>query len=152
MIGKVKILTDNPHSFFLVSIPIFTLIGFIIGNESVEISVNDAFYVIEYIDLIKLVSIVFVVIGAGYWAMKKTNRKLNKWLTLLHISLTFGGIILMTFFFTQLIETNELSKSDDFAHNIGLEVLITITAQIVIVGQLFYPINLLIGVIKKRDK
>ena len=60
-----------------------------------DINVHDTYFVFSQIDLTILISILFGIIGLGYWIMLKTNRKLSKWLNLIHITLTFGGILLI---------------------------------------------------------
>ena len=91
----MKFLINKPHLIFLFSIPIIILFGILNRNEMLDINVHDTYFVFSQIDLTILISILFGIIGIGYWIMLKANRKLSKWLNLIHITLTFGGILLI---------------------------------------------------------
>ena len=86
---------NKPHLIFLISIPLIMLSGFLSSIKDLDINIYDTYYVFSLFHLNTLISIIFVVIGLGYWIMLKANRRLSKWLNLIHIALTFGGIILI---------------------------------------------------------
>ena len=144
-------LTNNTHLLFLISIPILVLLNFIRQHEPLDISIHDTYYVIEQDHLLGFTSIILGLIGLGYWLIQRDNRKLNKWLTLIHCYITFGGLVLILFFSFLFIETNELSKSDDFVHNLTLQELIVVVSLVTFIGQVLFLINLMIG-LKKGHK
>lgn len=140
-------INEKPHLIFLLAIPIITLIGILSGDAMLDINVHDTYYVIAYLHLAILISILFGIIGIGYWIMQKADRKLSKWLNWIHIGLTFGGTlivwILTKFYRTEIME---------FEFNNNLTLIITLIILLVIVGQLIFPINIIYGLIKKKNK
>ena len=137
----------KPHLIFLLSIPILLLIGIFSRNEMLDINIHDTYFVFSQIDLIILISILFGIIGLGYWLLLKANRKLSKWLNLIHISLTFGGILLIwilaQFFRESIMEY-------DFNNNLTLAIYLT--TLFIIFGQIIYLINIINGIIRKQNK
>jgi len=136
-------LIEKPYLLFILSIPIILFSGFLIGDETININIYDTYYVIEYIHLTTLISILFGIIGLGYWIMK--NKKLSKRLNLIHITLTFGGILLIGIlkqFFRESIMEYEFNNK--------LTITIYLIASISIFGQVIYPINILYRLIKKN--
>ena len=140
-------ISNKPHLIFLLSIPLIMLIGFMSGDAVFDINVHDTYYVIAYIHLTTLISILFGIIGLGYWIMLKANRKLSKWLNLVHISLSFGGILLI-WILKQLFRESIMEY--DFNNNLTLAIYLI--ALIAILGQIIYPINIISGIIRKRNK
>jgi heme/copper-type cytochrome/quinol oxidase subunit 1 len=148
----MKVLTDKPHLIFFITIPIIMLIGILSGDSVLDINVHDTYYVITHFHLAILISILFGIIGVGYWIIKKAYGKLSKWLNWIHIGLTFGGII---FIFT-LSQLYREPKTDtilsDFDFNQNLDIITFITLLITIFGQVIYPVNLIRGILKKQKK
>ena len=140
-------LIKNPHLIFLLAIPIIMLIGLLSGDAELDINVHDTYYVIAYLHLAILISILFGIIGIGYWFMLKANRQLSKWLNLTHIGLTFGGPIvvwiLTLFYRTEILE---------YEFNNNLTVIIILIILLIVLGQLIFPINIIYGFIKKKNK
>ena len=79
--------------------------------------------------------------------MLKANRKLSKWLNLIHIALTFGGILLILIL-AQLFRESIM----EYNFNNNLTLAIYSIALIAIFGQIIFPINLINGIMKKRNK
>ncbi|WP_418603005.1 hypothetical protein [Hwangdonia sp.] len=140
-------LIEKPHLIFLLAIPIIMLIGILSGDTMLDINIHDTYYVIAYFHLAILISILFGVIGIGYWIMLKSDRKLSKWLNWTHIGLTFGGTfivwILTKFYRTEIME---------YEFNNNLTLIITLILLLMIIGQLIFPINIIYGLIKKKNK
>lgn len=140
-------LIEKPHLLFLSTIPIILGIGILNGNTVLDINVHDTYYVVAYLHLAVLISILFGIIGIGYWVMQKAGRKLSKWLNWAHLGLTFGGTLLVwvltKFYRTEIME---------YKFNNNLSMVITIVILLIILGQLIFPINIIYGLIKKKDK
>ena len=123
------------------------LIGILSGDTMLDINVHDTYYVIAYLHLAILVSILFVIIGIGYWIMQKAGRKLSKWLNWTHIGLTFGGTlvvwILTKFYRTEIME---------YEFNNNLTLIITLVVLLMIIGQIIFPINIIYGLTKKKKR
>ena len=145
-------LIKKPYLIFWLSIPLIILIGFISGDEPLDINVHDTYFVIYHIHLAILISIIFGIIGFGYWITQKANRKLSKWLNLIHVMLTIGGLLLIWILFQFYRQPEPETLLSDFDYNEKLNISILITALIVIFGQIVYPINIISGIIRKRNK
>ncbi len=139
-------LIEKPHLIFLPAIPIIVLIGILSGDTVLDINVHDTYYVIPYLHLAMLISILFGIIGIGYWIMQKADRKLSEWLNWIHIGLTFGGTlivgILIQFYRTEIME---------YEFNSNLTLIISLIILIVVLGQLVFPVNIIYGLIKKKN-
>lgn len=122
-------------------------IGFFSGDAELDINVHDTYYVIAYVHLIKLISVLFGIIGLGYWIMQKTNKKLSKWMNLTHIGLTFGGSLIILIL-AQLYREEIM----EYEFNNNLTLIITLILLIMILGQIIFPINIIYGIIRKNTK
>ena len=91
----MNIFNNKPHLIFWLSIPLIILIGILSGTETMDVNVHDTYFVFTKYHLSILISTLFGIIGFGYWIMKKANRKLSKWLNWIHITLTFGSLLIM---------------------------------------------------------
>lgn len=140
---KMRIVSHKPHLIFFISIPVIILIGFINGNKMMNVNVYDTYFVFNQIDLGILISILFSIIGFGYWIMHRTNRNLSKRLNFAHIFLTFGGILLIGIL-AQLFRDPGM----DFAFNNYLTLAIYSIALIAILGQGIYILNVVRGIVK----
>ena len=140
-------LFEEPHLIFLLAIPIIILVGILGGDAMLDINVHDTYYVIAYLHLAILISIVFGLIGTGYWLMGKANRKLSKWLNWTHIGLTFVGplvvLILAQFYQRDIME---------YEFNNNLTIVIMVIIILVILGQILFPINIILGLFKRKNK
>ena len=138
-------LIDKPHLPFLIAIPIIILIGIFSGDTILDINVHDTYYVISYLHLSIIISILFVIIGIGYWIMLKANRQLSKWLNWTHIGLTFGGA-LIAWSLTKFYRT----KIMEYQYNSNLTLIITLIILLITIGQVIFPINIIYGLIKNK--
>ena len=143
----MKSLVEKPHLIFLISIPIIVLFGILSRDATLNINVHDTYLVIAHLHFAVLISILFAIIGVGYWIMQKWDRKLSKWLNWTHIGLTFGGSliiwILNKFYRTEIME---------YEFNNNLTLTITLIIVLMTVGQLIFLINIIYGLTKKKNK
>ena len=139
-------LIEKPHFIFLVSIPIIMLMGIFNKATVLDINISDTYYVIDYLYLTILISMLFGLIGIGYWIMQKTNRKLSNRLNWIHTVLTLGGTLLI-WILTKFYQT----EIKEYEFNNNLTSSITLIILLVILGQLIFPINIIYGLIKKKD-
>lgn len=140
-------LIEKPHLVFLLAIPIIILIGILSEDAVFDLNIHDTYFVIAHLHLATLIAILFGIIGIGYWFMQKANRKLSKWLNWIHIGLTFGGTVVV-WILTQFYRT-ELMQ---YEFNNNLTLIITLIILLMILGQLIFPINIIYGLIIKKNK
>ena len=138
---------NKPHLIFWISIPIIILIGILNRNEMLDVNIHDTYFVFSKTDLTIVISFLFAIIGLGYWIILKVNRRLSKWLNLIHITLTFGGILLI-WILAQLFRESIM----EYDFNDNLTLAIYLISLIAIIGQIIYPINIISGIIKNPNK
>lgn len=119
--------------------------GILSGDAILDINVHDTYYVIAYFHLAILISILFGIIGLGYWIMQKAGKKLSKGLNWTHIGLTFGET-LMVWILTQLYRTDFM----EYEFNNILTLVISLIILLMVIGQLIFPINIIYGLIHKK--
>lgn len=142
----MNLLTKRPHIVFLV----FAVITFILGfnaNGGIDINIHDTYFVMSNYHFATLISILFGIIGLIYWIVKKVNGNLSKRLNLIHVALTFGGIFL-------ILILNEFFRKSimEYDFNENLTMVIYLISAVVIFGQIIFPINIIRGIIKTRNK
>ena len=137
----------KPHLIFWISIPVLVLIGILNRKEMLDINIYDTYYVFSKTALIIMISALFGFMGLGYYLMLKAKRKLSKWLNLIHVALTVGGI-LTVWILTQLFRESIM----EYKFNNNLTMVIYALVIITIFAQIIYPINLIGAIIKPRNK
>lgn len=137
----------KPHLIFWISIPVLVLIGFLNRKEMLDINIYDTYYVFSKTALIIMISALFGFMGLGYYLMLKAKRKLSRWLNLIHVALTVGGI-LTVWILTQLFRESIM----EYQFNNNLTMAIYVLVIITIFAQILYPINLIGAILKPRNK
>ncbi len=123
------------------------LIGVLSGDTTLDINVHDTYFIISHLHLSVLISILFGIMGFGYWVIQRSGRKLSKWLNWTHILLTFGGILvvlILSRFYSQ--------KFADYEFNMALTQIINLIILLIIIGQLVFPINIVYGLLRKKKQ
>ena len=128
------------------------------GGYSIEnlllILISTTYFVIQQLHLAILVSLILFMIGIGYWIFYKTNTPLSVSLIQVHLVATFIipiFALITSIFYREFIPGQNFQKMiKDSAFNETIVLIITILILISVIGQIVYPINLSIGIIKKR--
>ena len=124
-------------------VPILLVVGLISGDSLLDINVHDTFYVISHRHLTLLFSVIFGVIGLGYWSVYKLKGRLTKWMTLTHIILTFGGILLTAITSFVLNTFYSSTNLEDIDGMLTANLILWMLISLVLFGQIIFPINLL---------
>ncbi len=140
-------LINKPHLIFLIAIPIVMIVGILFIDATLDINVHDTYFVIAYFHFAALISILFAIIGVGYYLIQKSDRKLSKWLNSTHIGLTFGGTIVVLIL-TQFYREDVMEY--EFNNNLSLSILFVIF--LMVLGQLIFPINIIYGLMNKKSQ
>ena len=143
----MKILINKPHLIFLLAIPIIILAGILSGESTMDFNVHDTYYVISYFHLTVLISILFGIIGIGYWIMQKADRKLSKWMNWIHIGLTLGGVIVVLIL-AQLYRKGIM----EYEFNNNLTFIILLILLLIGIGQIIFLVNTIYGLTKEKIK
>ena len=123
-------------------VPILLVVGLISRDLLLDINVHDTFYVISHRHLTLLFSVIFGVIGLGYWSVYKLKGRLTKWMTLTHIILTFGGILLTAITSFVLNTFYSSTNLEDIDGMLTANLILWMLISLVLFGQIIFPINL----------
>lgn len=127
--------------------------GLIRRQKTLDVNIHDTYFVIEYLQLAILLSLVFAIMGVGYWIFLKTNTPLSQLLVKIHLLITIIAplIALIVSQFYKELDTSQgfqrMVYVTDFNQSVFM--ISAIFIFIGIVGQLLYPINLSVGLIKR---
>ena len=145
--SKMTQIIQKPHLIFFLSIPIIILTGLLSGESTLDINIHDTYFIISYLDISILISIVFAIIGFGYWLMYKAQHKLINGLNFAHIVLTFGSLL-----FTYCISffTKGYSEFPLFDDTPKLALAQSLTALLILLGLFVFLINIVISILKRK--
>ncbi|TCI90758.1 hypothetical protein [Tenacibaculum sp. M341] len=144
---KKKIL--KPYVFVLILIIVTLLFGVYNKEEVIDINIHDTYFVFEGFYFSIFISLIIGLLSLGYWFILKSNRKINSWLTYLHISLTvLGGLLYYKGVISMYADIINLAK-----HHESFEIssiYITVGFFTFLLAQLLYLINLFIALINRK--
>ena len=145
----MKKITQSPHLVFWVLIPVIILIALMGPNKTFDVNIQDTYYVIGLIHVTVIISIIFAVIGFGYWVVTKLNGMLVNKLTLIHSIVTIIGffIIILIPFFLPNIESE--ASSYDFVTLLKFQTIAFWIFSLVVFIQLLYLFNITVALITK---
>ena len=142
----MKVLRKSYILFWITSISIL-IDGFLIQNpESVaDVNVHDTYYVIAHGLISEIFSLIFFILGLGYWILEKLHRDLNQCLTIIHIVGTVGiawlyKIILVGFNF---LELKNLELINEF---------MLISFSLAFLVQPIYIVNIITAIVKPKAR
>lgn len=137
----------KPYLIFLLSIPIVLLIGIFNEESTLTINVHDTYFIIAYLHVAILISILFSILGFGYWLMNKAQYKLNKGLNLAHIILTFGSLSI-TYFISFVIKDHGEFPLYDQTPKLMLAQIVTVL--LILLGLILFFINIGTSILKRK--
>ncbi|WP_299665609.1 hypothetical protein [uncultured Polaribacter sp.] len=91
----VKKIIAKPHLFFFGLVPIFILIAFLSGDETIDINIHATYFIITNYHLYLFSAVFFAMIGINYFSLDWTEKPPNKWLTSIHILLQLIALFLL---------------------------------------------------------
>jgi heme/copper-type cytochrome/quinol oxidase subunit 1 len=146
----MKKIIEKPHLIFFILSPILFLVGCFSKKNNFDINIHDTYYVVEHGLVSIVISLLFGIIGFGYYLILKFNGKLSKILSLTHILLTISGLLVIRILFELYRKPTAESLLFDYNFNENLNMITLIISLIVLFGQIIYPINLFIGLMKRN--
>lgn len=101
------------------------------------INIYDTFLILQKFQFLLFLALFYFLLGFGYWLVKKVKGRLNFTLSIIHVIIMFGSLIIYGFF--------ALLNSE------SLNLIFSITGICVIfIAQPIYVINLMIGIFNWR--
>ncbi|WP_291963249.1 hypothetical protein [Maribacter sp.] len=144
-------ITKTPHIVFWILIPIILLIGFLKPDKTLDINIHDTYFVIGLISLAVLISIIFGILGLGYWVVIKLNRRLVNWLTIIHLTITVIGFFSIILIFFSLPSIEQDGFSYNFENFLEMQVIVFYIFSLVLYIQPLYLINIIIALLSKTE-
>ncbi len=143
-IKSMNKILNTPHLIFWSAIPITLTIGLSFRDSTLDINIHDTYFITSQLYIAYLISILFGVLGLGYWVLIICKRKLIKELSILHIISTLGGVL--GILISSLVFKDMTMKIEVW------NLTLTILAMILILGQVFYLLQICIALFRKGDK
>ncbi|AOW19396.1 hypothetical protein [Urechidicola croceus] len=146
----MKKLINKPYLVFWAFSIISILLGIFKGDKTIDINIYDTYFVFLSRDFGLLIAILFSIMGFGYWVVLKTNHKLLKSLTAIHLVITTIGIAII------LISSVFLQSSIGIgSENYEKKVIIAIyilntTLLILLLSLILYFTNIIYGIFNKK--
>ena len=131
------------HYIFWLSIPIIILIGILNLGKTFDVNIHDTYYIIDFRFITHLISLVFLIIGFGYWILQKTNRRISRRLLKIHVIITFGGLLIIW-----ILSLFYQDTFQDLMFYNYLSLIIYLIILITVLGQLLFLFNIFRGLIK----
>lgn len=138
------------HQYFWITCFFFLLLWFYWSNsdDAIDINIHDTYFVFANSHIVKLLFVLYGVIGFIYWTFYKVKISLIRMLTKLHVLITIGCVPI---YFLGVNLIFEFKPKSDFPlfGNFNYHVYFLLTLySLVIIAQLIFVINLLISSIK----
>ncbi len=140
---------DKPYLIFWWMIPVIMGFGFLNYQNTVDINIHDTYYVTTCLYIAILISFLFAVIGLGYWAVWKLQRRLFRRLSLIHVAFTIGGTVFL--YILQFVSSG-LPEEDAFAHMRYISWIKTVSLLLIfgiLLSQLSYLVNIVWALLHK---
>jgi cell division protein FtsW (lipid II flippase) len=139
---------SRPYNLFLPVALLFIILVFFISTPTVDFHVYDTMFVVAGSSVIWLVAAFL----ALFWVLYRLTYHLlySSLLTWLHVLFTIIALVaVFTLIKLQPSHTEGWAYYEQFT---GYEKRIAITVLLALITQLVYPVNLVIGIIKKGGK
>ena len=126
---------NKPYLASWLIIPILVLIGLVFNQHTIDIQLHDTYFVISNIHFVLSASLLLLLVGLGYWFIKRLGKSPNRVLTTVHLLLTVGVVML----FAVPIAENSM----------GLSALFVWSVVTLLVAQVLYLINIFLSLLRK---
>lgn len=127
---------DKPYLTSWLTIPVLILVGFAFSQHTLDVQLYDTYFVVGNLHFVSAASLLLLLIGLGYWLVKRQGKSPNRVLTVIHLSLTVGILLL----FAMPISEN----------SIGLSGFLAWSVLALLMAQVLYLVNLFVSLIQER--
>lgn len=149
----MKYIYNKPYFLFLALIAILLAVVFANCEKRLILNISDTYFVVSYLDFGMFLSFIYGLLGLIYFALIRLNFSLIKWMTVIHVIMSIGGLFLICGFFLLIRETSSgdfksFLRDIDFNRNMNLGIIISF---ICIIGtQLLFVVNGIQALIKGK--
>lgn len=134
----------KPYTLFWITGILILIDGFFIQDPeaTADINVHDTYYLIAHGLIAEIFTLLFFILGLGYWLFEKFNRNLNSILTFIHVLGTVG----VAWIYKIVLGSLSLFKIDNSE---SIYSFIMFSFSIAFLVQPIYVVNIFIGIIKQ---
>ncbi len=141
----------KPHFYLWIISLLVLLIGFIsLGNDTtIDLNIHDSYYVIPSVYISLIISVIYFMLGTGYWLFIKMKRNLFQKLTYFHLIISVGSFV----FYWMLILYHKIfiSKQEElFNDGNFVNKFIMIVFFLNLVAQPLYILNLISSLFRNK--
>jgi len=132
--------TYKPHVLLWISVCILLVLGFIHRDTFIDIQWNDTYFVLDSVTVTLVLSIYLLCIGSIYWALRK--RKISKWVTWIHLILTWLFILYFLIYHWYIIHVvyNQFDLIKDVVLILKYVFIFCVAAQFLFLGNAIFLI------------
>lgn len=143
MANKFK---PEAHHLFFLSLPLLFLLGILKKGEVLNHNIYDTYIVIANSHFLIYLGMVFLLYGMSYWILEKLGIAVHRTLASLHTLLTLGGGLLLYCLLGMYRE-----ELVEYTFNIKLSIAVTLLFLVTLLGQLLFPVNLLLSWLQNKS-
>jgi len=150
-------LIEKPYLAFFYAFPILILLALINGDRTIDIQLHDTYFVFGPGFFLFFNMLLFSILGLGYWLCQRLSLNLYRSLSIVHISITiFGSIIIWSAFLLfpiipkSPISFEEFENMTDFLFYERVNFLIFITVVGTYISQAIFLVNILMSLLLRR--
>ena len=138
------------HHYFWIACLFFVVLWFYWSNsdDAIDININDTYYVIANVHIVKLLFVLYGFAGFIYWAFSISRISHIKILTKLHILITIGSVPVYFFGVNLIFKLKPESDFPLFYNSKYYVYFILILNSLILIAQLLFVINLVISTFK----
>ena len=125
--------------------PVLLVLGLLTFNQSVDMYVHDTYFVISNLHLAVLFGLTLSLLGLGYWIINKIKGNLIKLLSVIHLTLTIGGILLL-----MLLVPLTGKETESYIGYHKIDYLFMAAMFSILSSQLIYVLNLIAGGFRRK--
>lgn len=133
---EIRTAFRKPHLISWLASPVFVFIGLLFNQRTFDLQLYDTYFVIGNPYFVLAGSAYLLVIGLGYWLVSLTGKTPNRTLTVIHLLLTIGMLILVEL---PLLNSNTLAGMEGLA----------LSVIAFLVGQCAYIINMVVTLLRR---
>lgn len=150
----IEFIQKKPYFIFIALIVIFLTVGFFNPKKDLDINIHDTYFVISYLYFAVLLSVIYTFLAIIYFVVLKLKFTLISWMTVLHVLVSVGGLVLIWIFSQFIRKTasgNFESMLSDIYFNNKMTLGIVISIFSIVAMQVVFVVNVVQAFVKGRS-
>lgn len=137
--------TRKPHLVLWLSIPVLLALSLLSDAATLDLQLHDTYVIFTPFHFMLLMSFMVALLGGIYWVLR--HKKLVKWMTITHLLLTLGGIMLVSIkvIAPQVFMPEAVDGRGSFNQQ-GASMLMVMAMLILVLVQLLFLVNVVMAI------